>query len=245
VLGQIKVDDKSNEITAVPDLLRALELAGCIVTVDALNCQKEIAQEIKEADTEYVLALKGNHATAHAEIKTFLDDAVAQAQTPRLAGVKPTAAPLAQCQTVEQGHGRIETRRYYQSAALDWFADCGAWEGLRTVGMVEAERQVGGQPTLERRYYRSSLAVDVATFARAVREHWGVENQAHWVLEVQMSEDQSRARAGHAAENLALLRRLALKVLRRDPRCDSGIKTKQLNASWDHSYLQSLLALNA
>lgn len=245
VLGQLKVADKSNEITAVPELLRALELAGCIVTVDALNCQKTIAQEIKEADAEYVLALKGNHETAHAEIKSFLDDAVLQAQSPRSAGASPATPSLAMCQTVEKGHGRRETRRYYQSATLEWFADREAWAGLQTVGMVEAEREIRGQRTVERRYYLSSLPLDVATFARAVREHWGVENQVHWVLDVQLNEDQNRARAGHAAENLAVLRRLTLNLLRRDQRCDGGIRTKQLNASWDHAYLQSLLGLNA
>jgi len=245
VLGQIKVEDKSNEITVVPELLRALELAGCIVTVDALNCQKQIAKEIKEADAEYVLVLKGNHQTAYAEIKTFLDDAVAQTPAPRPGSVKPAPATLVRYQTVGKGHGRIETRRYYQSAQLDWFADRGAWEGLQTVGLVEAEREVGGRRTGERRYYLSRLPLDVATFARAVREHWGVENQLHWVLDVEMNQDQSRTRAGHAAENLAGLRRLALNLLRRETRCAGGIKTKQLNASWDHAYLQSLLGLDA
>lgn len=247
VLGQIKVDDKSNEITAVPSLLRALELAGCIVTVDALNCQKQIAKEIVEADADYVLALKGNHATIHEEIKTFLDAALAETLAPRPAGVKlsKAAAALAVCETVEKAHGRLETRRYYQSAALDWFADRAAWEGLRTVGMVEAVRETGGKRTVERRYYLSSLPLGVETFARAVREHWGVENQVHWVLDVQMDEDQSRARAGHAAENLGTLRRLVLNLLRRDTRCQTGIKGKQLNAAWDHAYLQSLLGFNA
>lgn len=130
-----------------------------------------------------------------------------------------------------KGHGRIETRRYYQSADRDWFADRTEWEGLQRVGMVEAVREGGGKQMVERRYYRSSLPLDVATFARAVREHWGVENQVHWVLDVQMNEDQSRARTGHAAENLAALRRLVLNLLRRDTRCQGGIKTKQLNAS--------------
>ena len=247
VLGQIKVADKSNEITAVPALLRTLELAGCIVTVDALNCQKQIAKEIQEADADYVLALKGNHETAHAEIKLFLDEALAELFAPKPVGAKlsPAAATLARCETVDKGHGRLETRRYYQSAELDWFADRGEWEGLRTVGMVEAVRERGGKQTVERRYYLSSLPLDVKTFARAVREHWGVENQLHWVLDVQMNEDQSRARAGYAAENLALLRRWTLNLLRRDTRCQAGIKTKQLNASWDHAYLQSLLGLNA
>jgi len=243
VLGQIKVDDKSNEITAVPELLRALELAGCIVTVDALNCQKNIAKEIKEADADYVLALKGNHETAHEEIQTFLDAALEEtlAAKPPAAKLSAGAATLAACETVDKGHGRVETRRYYQSAELDWFADRAAWEGLRTVGMVEARREVRGKLTVERRYYLSSLPLGVETFARAVREHWGVENQLHWVLDVQMNEDQNRARCGHAAENLGLLRRLVLNQLRRDTRCQTGIRGKQLNASWDHAYLQSLL----
>jgi len=243
VLGQIKVADKSNEITAVPELLRALELAGCIVTVDALNCQKNIAKEIKEADADYVLALKGNHETAHEEIQTFLDAALEETLATKPPGAKLSAgaATLAACETVDKGHGRVETRRYYQSAELDWFADRAAWEGLRTVGMVEARREVRGKLTVDRRYYLSSLPLDVATFARAVREHWGVENQLHWVLDVQLNEDQNRARCGHAAENLGLLRRLVLNQLRRDTRCQTGIKGKQLNASWDHAYLQSLL----
>lgn len=243
VLGQIKVDDKSNEITAVPELLRALELAGCIVTVDALNCQKNIAKEIKEADADYVLALKGNHETAHEEIQTFLDAALAETRAAKPPGAKLSAgaATLAAWETVDKGHGRVEMRRYYQSAELDWFADRAAWEGLTTVGMVEAHREVRGQRTVERRYYLSSLPLAVETFARAVREHWGVENQLHWVLDVQLNEDQNRARGGHAAENLGLLRRLVLNQLRRDTRCQTGIKGKQLNASWDHAYLQSLL----
>ena len=243
VIGQIKVDDKSNEITAVPELLRALELAGCIVTVDALNCQKNIAKEIKEADADYVMALKGNHGTAHEEIKTFLDAALDETRAPRLPGTKlsAAAATLAVQETVDKGHGRVETRRYYQSATLDWFTDRAAWEGLQTVGMVEAQREIRGKQTVERRYYLSSLPLDTQTFARAVREHWGVENQLHWVLDMQMNEDQCRARTGHAAENLGLLRRMVLNQLRRDSRCQTGIKGKQLNASWDHAYLQSLL----
>ncbi|MCO5051316.1 MAG: ISAs1 family transposase [Verrucomicrobiae bacterium] len=144
VLGPIKVDAKSNEITAVPELLRALELAGRIVTVDALNCQKHIAQEIQAADADYVLALKANHGTAYEEIKTFLDAAVAETRAPKLPGVKrsPMAATLVAHATVDKGHGRLETRRYYQSAELDWFADRAAWAGLRTVGLVEELRPI-------------------------------------------------------------------------------------------------------
>jgi predicted transposase YbfD/YdcC len=246
VLGQLKVADKSNEITALPALLRVLELAGCIVTIDAMGCQKTIAKEIIEADADYVLALKGNQETVHEEVKTFLDAALLERAAPRPVGAKLSAgaATLAVLETVGKDHGRIETRRYYQSAELDWFADRAKWEGLRSVGLVEAKREVGGKTTVERRYYLSSLPLGVETFARAVRGHWSVENKLHWVLDVQMREDQSRARVGHAAENLATLRRLALNLLQREKTKKRGIKGKQLNAGWDHAYLLRLLGVD-
>jgi predicted transposase YbfD/YdcC len=241
VLGQIEVPDKTNEITALPKLLRALELSGCIVTLDAMGCQKEIAREIKEADAEYVLALKGNQGQCHEEMKAYLDDAVARQH--EKAPARKNAVPLACKETVEKDHGRLETRRYWQSGRLDWFAGKAQWEGLRSVGVVESVRQVGeAAPTVERRYYLSSLAVDVEKFARAVRGHWAIENSLHWVLDVQCGEDRSRARAGHAAANLATLRRLALNLLKQDRTKQRGIKGKQLNASWDHAYLLRLLA---
>ena len=244
VLGQFKVADKSNEITALPHLLRVLELAGCIVTVDAMGCQKTIAKEIIEADADYVLALKGNQETVHAEVKSYLDDAIVQqAASPTRKAKKPPTPELAYTETVEKDHGRLEIRRCWQSGRLGWFADQAKWEGLRSVGVVESVRQVGTEaPTIERRYYLSSLAVDVEKFARAVRGHWGVENSLHWCLDVQMGEDQSRARTGHAAENLATLRRLALNLLKRDKTKKRGLRGKQLNAGWDHAYLLRLLA---
>jgi predicted transposase YbfD/YdcC len=240
VLGQLKVAAKSNEITAVPALLRVLELAGCIVTVDAMGCQKTIAKEIREADADYVLALKGNHEVVHAEVTTFLDDAVARAAATALPFATTTLAAL---ETVEKDHGRHETRRYYHSTDVGWFADRSQWEGLRSVGMVEAIREINSQRTVERRYYLTSLPLDVATFARAVRGHWGIENKLHWVLDVCFREDQSRARSGHAAENLATLRRLALNLLKRERTKKRGIKGKQLNAGWNHTYLLKLLGL--
>lgn len=246
VLGQLKVADKSNEITALPELLRVLELSGCIVTVDAMGCQKKIAREIKEADADYVLALKGNQETVHAEVKTFLDQTLLERPGPRLPGAKlsSAAATLATCETVEKDHGRLEIRRYYQSTELAWFADLAKWEGLQSVGLVEAVREVGGQQTVERRYYLSSLPLDVQQFARAVRGHWGVENKLHWVLDVCFREDQSRARAGFAAENLATLRRLALNLLKLEKTKKRGIRGKMLNAGWDHPYLLRLLGVN-
>jgi predicted transposase YbfD/YdcC len=230
LLGQRKVRDKSNEITAVPALLRALELAGCIVTADALHCQKNIAREIVEADAEYVLALKGNQGTAHTEIKTFLDEAIERQD-----------ASLVFQETVEKSHGRLETRRYWQTEKIGWFADRQAWEGLRSVGMVEARREIRGQVSVERRYYLSSLPAAIERFAQAVRGHWSVENQLHWVLDVVFGEDQSRARTGNAAENLAATRRLAVNLLRRDKTCKRSIKGKLLRAAIDPDYLKLIL----
>ena len=231
-LGQLQVAEKSNEITAVPALLRQLELAGCIVTADALHCQKTIAREIVEADADYVLALKGNQATAHEEIKTYLDDAVAR-----------SAPELAALTTVDKGHGRLETRRYWQSEALGWFADRAAWPGLRSVGLVEATRELNDKVSGERRYYLSSLPRDIALFAKAVRGHWAVENQCHWVLDIVFREDQSRARTGHAVANLGLLRRLALNLLRQEKALARGTRRKQLHAALNPDYLRQLLKI--
>lgn len=230
LLGQRKVKNKSNEITAVPELLRALELAGCIVTADALHCQKDIAKEIIEADADYVLALKGNQSSAFAEVKSFLDDAVSRNQT-----------HLVYTQTVGKEHGRHEVRRYWQTEKLEWFADRAAWEGLKSVGVVEARRTLQGRESVERRYYLSSLKADAARFARAVRGHWAVENSLHWVLDVVFGEDQSRARSGHAAENLAATRRLAVNLLRRDKTCKRSIKGKLMRAAIDPDYLKRIL----
>jgi predicted transposase YbfD/YdcC len=245
VLGQLKVADKSNEITAVPELLRVLELSGCIVTLDAMGCQKKIAREIIEADADYVLALKGNQETVHDEVKSFLEQTIAEHLAPRRRGVKlsEAAASLVCCQTVEKDHGRLEIRRYYQSGHLGWFADLDKWEGLRSVGAVESIREVDGKKTVEWRYYLASLPPDAQLFARAVRSHWGVENKVHWVMDVIFREDQSRARAGYAAENLATLRRLALNMLRKEQTKRRGIRGKQLNAGWDHAYLLRLLGI--
>lgn len=246
VLGQLKVADKSNEITAVPELLRVLELTGCIVTLDAMGCQKKIAKEIVEADADYVLALKGNQEVVHEEVKSFLDAALEEKNRKRPQGAvgSKEAETLKTLATVEKDHGRIETRKYYQSDCLAWFADKEKWEGLASIGMVESTREINGKITLERRYYLSSLKLDVVTFARAVRGHWGVENKLHWVMDVCFREDQSRAREGHAAENLATLRRLALNLLKRDKSKKRGIRGKMLNAGWDHPYLLKLLCVN-
>jgi predicted transposase YbfD/YdcC len=232
LLGQRKVRDKSNEITVIPELLQALELAGCIVTADAMHCQKNIAKEIIEADADYLLALKGNQGTAFAEVKTFLDDAVNWADK-----------ALVHLETVEKGHGRHETRRYWQTEQVSWYADRGQWEALRSVGLVESVREINGQRSVERRYYLSSLSADINRFAKAVRGHWSIENQLHWVLDVVFGEDQARARTEQAAENLAAMRRLAVNLLRRDKLCKRSLKGKLMRAAIDPDYLRHLLII--
>jgi predicted transposase YbfD/YdcC len=232
VLGQLKVADHSNEITALPTLLRALELAGCVVTVDAMGCQKTVAKEIHEADADYVLALKANQGLLHAEVQAFLDDA----QTRGFAGMAHQFT-----QTVEKDHGRIETRRYWITEQIGWLVDKDQWDALRSVGMVEALREVEGKLTTQRRYYLSSLPAQVERFAAAVRRHWEIENCVHWVLDVQMGEDRCAVRQQNAAQNLAALRALCLNQLRRDQQVKLGIRGKQKAAGWDHKYLTSLL----
>jgi predicted transposase YbfD/YdcC len=230
LLGQRKVKDKSNEITAVPELLRALELAGCIVTADALHCQKNTAKEIKEADAEYVLALKGNQGTAFTEVKAFLDEAIARKET-----------HLVTLETTDKEHGRLEVRQYWQTEKLECFADRKEWEGLKSVGVVEARRTINGKESVERRYYLSSLKNEAGRFAKAARGHWGVENSLHWVLDVVFGEDDSRARSGYAAENLTATRRLAINLLRRDKTCKRSIKGKLMRAAIDPDYLKLIL----
>jgi predicted transposase YbfD/YdcC len=242
VLGQLKVAEKTNEIKAVPELLRVLELSGCIVTLDAMGCQKKIAEQIINAGADYVLALKGNQETVHEEVKTYLDDAIIRQAKAKSLG-RPTGSELAFYATVEKGHGRIETRRYWQSQTIDWFADKDQWKGLRSFGVVESVRQVGEEISTERRYCIASLPQDIARFAEAVRGHWGIENNLHWQMDVSFGEDHSRARTGYAAENLATLRRMALNLLKRDKTKKRGIRGKQLNAGWDHSYLLHLLGI--
>jgi predicted transposase YbfD/YdcC len=238
VLGQMKVDEKSNEITAIPELLRALELKGCIVTIDAMGCQKKIAREIVDADADYVLALKGNQETVRDEVTSYLDDAISRW------GQNPASVPeLGFCETVEKDHGRIETRRFWQSDNVGWFADCDQWEGLGSFGAVESVRDIGGTVTTERRYYLLSLPRNVYKFASAARLHWGVENNVHWLLDVTFKEDQSRAREGHAAQNLATLRRLALNAIKRE-KSKHSMRLKVKKAGWNNDFLLALLGID-
>lgn len=241
ILGQVKTREKSNEITAIPRLLDVLAIHGCIVTIDAMGCQTEIAARIVEQGADYVLALKGNHDTVHQKVVAFFTQLAEPDQEPEppSPGVKET--DLGDYETVDGEHGRIEVRRYRQVSDVQWLAERSQWKGLQSVGMVEAERHIGETVSVERRYYLSSLGHDVQQFAEAVRGHWGIENTVHWSLDVSFREDDSRIRTGHAPENFAVLRHIALNLLKHDTRCKRGMKTKRLRAGWDHDYLAHVL----
>lgn len=231
-LGQVKVAAGSNEITAVPEVLRQLNVEDCIVTVDALNCQKAIAAQIRDQQADYVLALKDNHKTLRLEVAEFMTS-VREDRTWNYA--------MGTHQTTDGEHGRIETRQYWQAQAPDHLFEKTAWRDLTSVGMVEATREVGGKQTREIRYYLSSLPINAQEFGRAVRSHWGVENSCHWVLDVVLREDASRIRVGNAAENMSTLRRLALNLLRREKSEKRGVHVKRLKAALDEKYLLKVL----
>lgn len=232
VLGQLKVDDKSNEITAIPKLLALLELKGCIVTIDAMGCQKEIAQAITDQEADYVLALKENHPTLYENVTLFLQDVKAQ----NLPGVDY------QCEeTVDADHGRIDSRTYWMTSDIEWLGAKSSWSKLRSVGMVESRREVGDSVSVESRFYLTSLACDVGQFAKAVRQHWGVENSLHWVLDVSFREDDCRIRKGLGAQNFAVLRHIALNLLQRESSHKRGIKARRKRAGWDRKYLAKVL----
>ena len=241
VLGQVKVNEKSNEITAVPELLDALLLKGAIVTLDAMGCQKNIAARIIGKQADYLLALKGNHETVHEEVKVFFHDAVAPCATEAATHARKQLMDFHQ--TIEKGHGRIETRRYWQSTDIDWFADKQLWKGLKSFGMVESIRKEKGKCAIERRYYLCSLPLDAKRFGQAVRGHWGVENNLHWCLDVVFREDDSRARTKNAAQNMATLRRIARNIIKKDSSRKASMRGKRLLAAIDQDFLPHLLGI--
>jgi predicted transposase YbfD/YdcC len=237
VLAQLKVEDKSNEITALPALLGQLALGGCVVTIDAIGCQREIAQQLVTQEADYVLALKANQPDLLEEVM----DCFVQAEADAYQQVCHQAA-----ETINKGHGRLEIRRHTvltEPTYLTWLQEAHHWPGLQALGRVEAERRIGQEQTMEVRYYVLSRPMSATAFGEAVRSHWGIENAVHWVLDVTFGEDHSRIRAGYAAENMAVLRHLVRNLLEREhSQPGRSLKGKRLKAGWDQDYLLKILA---
>src|SRR3954468_14365797 len=227
LLGQVAVDGKSNEITAVPKLLELLSLKGCIVTADALNCQRLTAAQVVEQGGDYVLALKGNQGSLHDDVRGFFDD--------------PTRTAELVYTTVDGEHGRIETRTSLVSTDIAWLQEHHAWPGLAAIGRVLRTRELGDKVSTETAYYLLSTPLSAERFGAVVRAHWGVENSLHWVLDVTMNEDKARNRKDHGPQNIALLRRLALNLARLEG-SKGSIKGKRMRAALDDTFLTRLLA---
>ena len=231
VLGQSRSAGKKNEIETVMALLELLELKGSTVTLDAMSCQKKIAEKIKGKGADYMISLKGNQGHLHQEVqayfhKTHRDD--------------PALIQAGQTETTEADHGRIEVRRYHQLAITDWVSEARQWQGAKSVVEVVRERHIGETLTTETQYYLSSLPVEPQQAAKAIRSHWGVENQVHWVLDVIFKEDDSRIRRENGAENMGMIRRLCMNLARRNTRKNS-MRGRLKNAGWNDSFRAELL----
>jgi len=223
VLGQVKTDEKSNEITAIPTLIELLELKGCIVTIDAMGCQKDIAKQITEAKADYVFGLKGNQSSLHDDVKLYFENEKIEQKV----------------LTREKGHGRIETRAYFFETDIDWLHQKPAWVGLNGIGMVKSSVWEKDILREETRYFITSLT-DVKTFSEAVRGHWGIENSLHWVLDVAFNEDKSRIRKDNSSENFAVIRHIALNLLKEDD-AKMSIKARRHRCAYDDEYLSKIL----
>jgi predicted transposase YbfD/YdcC len=233
VLGQRKVDGESNEITAVPELLDALEIAGCIVTLDAIHCQTETVETIVDKGADYVLPVKENQPRLLEALQGLFDD--------------PAEMQWVACdyhRTENRGHGRVEIRECWSTSDpeyLNYIATLAEWRGLQSIVMIQSERQLGDQTTVTRRYFISSLKGDAELLLQAVRGHWGIENKVHWVLDIAFREDDCRIRKGNGAENFAVLRHIALNLLRRETSAMRSIKGKRMKAALDDNYLLKVL----
>ena len=232
VFGQVATDEKSNEITAIPKLLEMLVLEGSVVTIDAMGCQKKIAEKIIDNNGDYLFSLKGNHGTLHKEVKLFMDDAIAK------------GGDYDYNDTTDGGHGRVEIRKVWYCQDVQWIQDLKDWPGLSSLVAVESQRMIGDEISTERRFFISSLSgIDAKSIGHMIRSHWGVENKLHWSLDVSFGEDDCRIRKGFGAENVSRLRRIALNLLKQDETANCSIKAKQNKAGWDEKYIQKLLGI--
>jgi predicted transposase YbfD/YdcC len=232
ILGQLKTKEKSNEITAIPLLLKLLDISGCIITIDAMGTQKKIAKSIIDKYADYILALKGNHKVMYDSVVLFFE---------QMESMESEGFTFDQYETVDGDHGRIETRKYSITSDIDWLDDKEKWAGLKSIGMVESTREIKGECSNEKRYYISSLECSAKKFGDSIRSHWGIENSVHWVLDIAFREDESRIRKGFAPENFAAIRHIALNLLRDNKTFKGSVKTKRLNAAMDTEYLENVV----
>ena len=228
VLGQVKTDEKSNEITAIPELLDLLDIKGGIVTIDAMGCQKEIAEKILAKEANYILALKGNQGTLHEDITLFFEDKNLQKNT-------------VYHEDTDAGHGRIETRKCSVTENINWLTENHHWHGLKSIIRIESSVEQKGKITEETRYYISSLPADAAKINAAIRSHWAIENSLHWVLDMSFGDDQSRIRKGNAPENITIIKHLALNLLSKAKEKRQSMKRLRKTAGWDDNILKNIV----
>jgi predicted transposase YbfD/YdcC len=231
VLGQVAVDDTSNEITALPAVLELVDVHDCDITADALHCQTDTVQTIRTADAHYTIVVKANQKTLYHDIKTTFATLCASDQS-----------PLPTYETIEKGHGRIETRRYFLTDDLSRLSTHSAWADLQSIGMVVSERQIGAQISRKTRYFISSRDANVRQFATRVRGHWQIENQLHWRLDVIMDEDDAHIRVNHGPENMAMLRHMAINLLKQEP-SKMSLQSKRLRAACNNDYLEKVVKM--
>lgn len=226
-LGQVKVDEKSNEITAIPKLLEVLALKGCLVTIDAMGCQRDIARKIVEKEADYILAVKGNQGSLEEDTE----------RTIRF--VKPTSEWIED----DFGHGRIEQRKCSLYKDLSFIENAAAWKNLHAIVKIEASRQIKstGKQEKEVRFYITSSKADAQTIGKSIRLHWGIENKLHWQLDVSFNEDSSRKRDGYAAQNFSMINRIALNLVKNEQSKKRSVKGKRLDAGWNNEYLLKIL----
>ncbi|ADI37386.1 H repeat-associated protein ydcC [Waddlia chondrophila 2032/99] len=230
-LGQVKVKDKSNEITAIPKLLEMIDITGATITIDAMGTQTAIAAQIIEDGGEYILALKGNQSSLHDEVSNYF----IQAQQVEFEGVDHQSYHM-----IEEGHGRLEKRSFFVTEDIDWLPDYDRWKKLKTIILLKTERTIDSVTSTELRMYISSLPADARRIAYAIRSHWGIES-CHWILDIAFREDTLRARIGHIAENLSFIRKMALILLKQEKQTKGGIELKRKKASWNPDYLLKLM----